>query len=64
MADVKRYFSDAAAHPIGDRILHAWETGIAMSLGVRRPLLWLAGVPASKKPSRKQKRRPKATPKR
>jgi len=33
MADVKRYFSEVAAHPeIGDRMLNAWETGIAMSL--------------------------------
>jgi serine/threonine-protein kinase HipA len=37
MADVKRYFSEVAAHPeIGDRMLHAWETGIAMSKSAAR----------------------------
>jgi len=66
MADVKRYFSEVAAHPeIGDRMLNAWETGIAMSLERSDPrLLLLSGTPAGKKPGRKQKRRPKAAPKR
>jgi serine/threonine-protein kinase HipA len=66
MADVKRYFSQVAAHPeIGDRILNAWETGIAMSLERSDDrMLLLSGAPAGKKPSRKQKRRPKAAPKR
>lgn len=66
MADVKRYFSEAAAHPeIGDRMLNAWETGIAMSLERSdHRMLLLSGAPAGKKPSRKQRRRPKAAPKR
>jgi len=66
MADVKRYFSEVAAHPeIGDRILSAWETGIAMSLERSDDrMLLLSGAPGGKKPARKQKRRPKAAPKR
>jgi serine/threonine-protein kinase HipA len=66
MADVKRYFSEVAAHPeIGDRMLHAWETGIAMSLERSDDrMLLLSGAPVGKKPPRKQKRRPKAAPKR
>jgi serine/threonine-protein kinase HipA len=66
MADVKRYFSEVAAHPeIGDRMLNAWETGIAMSLERSDDrMLLLSGAPTSKKPARKQRRRPKAAPKR
>jgi hypothetical protein len=64
MADVKRYFSEVAAHPeIGDRMLHAWETGIAMSLE-RSDHRMLSSAPTGKKPARKQKHRPKAAPKR
>jgi serine/threonine-protein kinase HipA len=64
MAEVKRYFSEVAAHPeIGDRMLHAWETGIAMSLE-RSDDRMLSGAPTGKKPARKQKRRPKAALKR
>jgi len=66
MADVKRYFSEVAAHPeIGDRMLNAWETGIAMSLERSdHRMLLLSGAPAGKKPARKHKRRSKAAPKR
>jgi serine/threonine-protein kinase HipA len=64
MADVKRYFGEVAGHPeIGDRMLHAWETGIAMSLE-RSDDRMLSGAPTGKKLARKQKRRPKAAPKR
>ncbi len=47
MADVKRYFSEVAAHPeIGDRMLNAWETGIAMSLERSdHRMLLLSGAP-------------------
>jgi serine/threonine-protein kinase HipA len=66
MADVKRYFSEVAPHPeIGDRMLNAWETGIAMSLERSDDrMLLLSGAPTGKKPARKQRRRPKAAPKR
>jgi serine/threonine-protein kinase HipA len=66
MADVKRYFSEVAAHPeIGDRMLNAWETGIAMSLARSDDrMLLLSSAPAGKNPPLKQKRRPKAAPKR
>jgi serine/threonine-protein kinase HipA len=65
MADVKRYFSEVAAHPeIGDRMLSAWETGIAMSLEHADHRMLLSGGPIGKKPTRKQRRRPKAAPKR
>jgi hypothetical protein len=46
-------------------MLHAWETGIAMSLECSDDrMLLLSGAPAGKKPARKQRRRPKAAPKR
>jgi serine/threonine-protein kinase HipA len=66
MADVKRYFNEVAAHPeIGDHMLNAWETGIAMSLERSDDrMLLLSGSPNRKKPARKQRRRPKAAPKR